>query len=819
MIISSGGKQDIAKTGGKSASLMRLASAGFNVPPFLTISTDAFHKAGMDNATRAQLLDAVTKLGSGPYAARSSAMEEDGDAHSHAGQFLSLLNLTKRQLPTACVKVFKSGKQESVTGYRSTRGLEGEGGGTAVLVQQMVDARVAGIAFTADPVSGKRNRIIISAIEGLGDKLVGGEEDGETYILDKSGAVLEKNVEQDILSKSDLDALHQLVLKVEEACGSPQDIEWAFEDDELFLLQARPITTQLRPEPVEDTMLTIFDNSNIVESYPGMISPLTYSFAQYAYARVYRSFIKLLGVNGQKVSDNAAIFDNMLARLDGRIYYNLINWYKALALLPGFSINSAHMETMMGVDEPMPVEITDNLAPPPAKGIALVLEWLRVAKSAGLLVFEAVRLSSTRKGFYKRLNSALEQPVSTLDAMPLTDLAKEYRRIEADLLDRWDAPLVNDFLCMIAFGASRKMLEKWAGLEGLELHNDIMIGQGDIVSAEPAQRIRMMGKLLDKFPELQKELSNGNGENIGNHPELAKEFAGYLDKFADRCAEELKLESITLDRDPSPLYRAIASGVGGGQSSNHSSDSDHKLNDLDTVFAGKPIKKWIAKPVMKWAKARVRDRENLRFERTRIFGRARHLFRAVGTQFTAHGMLDETDDIFLLTVQEVLGAIEGFGLTADLRTLANSRRKEFELAASKPDPDERIEVRGAIFANLKSIIPVQETTKSDDMERTGTGCSAGVIAAKAKIIRDPRTEALKKGDILVARHTDPGWIAVFANASAIVVERGSLLSHSAIVARELGIPCVVGMKSAMNWIQDGETIEVDGGSGLVRRIS
>jgi pyruvate,water dikinase len=103
------------------------------------------------------------------------------------------------------------------------------------------------------------------------------------------------------------------------------------------------------------------------------------------------------------------------------------------------------------------------------------------------------------------------------------------------------------------------------------------------------------------------------------------------------------------------------------------------------------------------------------------------------------------------------------------------------------------------------------------MTRTATGCSAGRVTAKARVIHDPRTQTLTPGDILVARHTDPGWIAVFASASAIVVERGSLLSHSAIVARELGIPCVVGLKGATQWISDGEMICVDGASGCVER--
>ena len=164
--------------------------------------------------------------------------------------------------------------------------------------------------------------------------------------------------------------------------------------------------------------------------------------------------------------------------------------------------------------------------------------------------------------------------------------------------------------------------------------------------------------------------------------------------------------------------------------------------------------------------------------------------------------------------QEILGAVEGFGLSPDLRGLAALRKAQDAASATRADPPERIEMRGP------AIAPVwQAETPPKDLAqaRAATGCSAGIVTAKARVIRDPRTQSLDPGDILVARHTDPGWIAVFSNASAIVVERGSLLSHSAIVARELGIPCVVGMKGATTWITDGEMLTVDGATGMVER--
>jgi pyruvate,water dikinase len=172
----------------------------------------------------------------------------------------------------------------------------------------------------------------------------------------------------------------------------------------------------------------------------------------------------------------------------------------------------------------------------------------------------------------------------------------------------------------------------------------------------------------------------------------------------------------------------------------------------------------------------------------------------------------------MLTIPEVLGAIEGFAVSSDLRAIVALRRKEMEAAAATPEPPERITVTGAAIARQRVAMTAAAAVMGNDEVRSATGCSAGVVRGVARVISDPRTQSLEKGGILVSRHTDPGWIAVFSNASAMVVERGSLLSHSAIVAREMGIPCVVGLKEATRWIADGETIEVDGAAGTVRKI-
>ena len=815
-IILADAARDPATVGGKAAALSRLSAAGFRVPDFFVITPGALAGDAGGDGHHDAILAAVEALGPGPFAVRSSAREEDGADHSHAGQFLSVLDVAAGDVTVAAGRILASGRANSVAAYRRNRGLTADGGPPAVIVQRLVAARAAGVAFTADPVGGRRDRIVVSATAGLGDKLVGGAVDGDDYVIDRAGgAVIARPDGPAALTDTDLAQLFALAKGVEAACGAPQDLEWAFEGETLFLLQSRPITTPLRPMPNPDAAVIILDNSNIVESYPGLVSPLTFSFAQYVYARVYRIFVALVGVDADTIRQHAAVFDNMLSRFDGRIYYNLINWYRTLCLLPGFRNNRGFMETMMGVGEPLRREIADTLAPPPARGLARLGERRRVGWMLLRLCLAALRLRATIAAFERRLDAALRTDRSALRDLPLSALAAEYRRIEAELLERWDAPLINDFLCMVAFGASRKALERWAGDAGVELHNAMMIGQGDIVSAEPPRRIAAMARLIAGDAALIAALESGDRAAATAHPALDAALDDYIARFGDRCIEELKLESITLDDDPRPLLSSVAAAARRPPPPDRA-DAVTPDRQLRLLFKGRPLTRLLAGALLRWAKARVRDRENLRFERTRVFGHARQVFLAIGRQFAALGAIERDRDIFDLTLQEVLGAIEGNGVSADLAGLVALRRAEAARDVAAPEPPERIELRGAAIARGHRAATGPAATA--ERQRRGTGCSAGRITARATVVHDPRGQRLAEGDILVARHTDPGWIALFAGAAGLVVERGSLLSHSAIVAREMGIPCVVGLKGATTWLRTGDLVEVDGAAGSVRII-
>lgn len=791
--------------GAKAATLARLADLA-PVPSWVAVTAGAVDETGLSDDAADALTDALARLGPGPYAVRSSGGREDSAAAAHAGQFLTLLSVPASDVPEAVVRVWRSGFTETVMAYQASQGLTVAPTGISVLVQRQLVPRIAGVVFSADPLTGNRAEAVISAVAGLGDRLMAGEVDGQAYRIVETGQFVEYPSEAALLTEAEAQAIAALARACAERQGCPQDVEWAIEGETLYLLQSRPITAL----PVPDETLTIWDNSNIVESYPGISSVLTCSFARHVYAHVYRVLLGHLGVPGEVVAEHRATVENLLGRIDGRIYYNLLNWYRLLVLLPGFSLNRRAMEQMMGVAEALPDEIAARLAPPLPHGIGRIVAYSRLARVGVGLLGQSLRLPRKVRRFYRRLETALSH-TPDFKARSLSALAQDYRRLEAALLERWDAPLLNDLICMIAFAASRAALTRWAGEAGTRFHADVMVGQGDIVSAEPAQRIRAMGAAVVQHPDLLAQMAAGDATVIDD-PRISGALTAYLNRFGDRCPEELKLESISFGDDPTPLLRAIAATAnarGGSRS--------RELLSLAPLIPSR-FKRFLATRLLAWAKARVRDRENLRLERTRVFARVRRIVRAMGARLVEVKRLDKVEDVFHLTIDELLGAIEGGGIDHDLKALVVRRQQQEAIDRAKADPPERMMMRGAALLDRRGVGAAMPATETGT-RRHGTACAPGVVTGTARVITDPTRQSLAPGEILVARHTDPGWIVHFASAAAIIVERGSLLSHSAIVARELGIPCIVGLKGATGWLHDGNRITLDGASGWVEVLN
>jgi phosphohistidine swiveling domain-containing protein len=794
---------NITGLGGKGAALAKLGEAGFEVPAWFAVPPTATWSDG-------ELNEAIATLGSGPFAVRSSATMEDGAGHSFAGQFETFLDVPAHEVAARISGVRDSARNESVLTYCRERGLPLPEPPT-VLVQRMILPRCAGVAFSADPVSGRRSVALVSAVAGTGEKLVSGEIDGETWRI---GSEPCEAPGDSLLTESEARGIASLARDCAEHFGRPQDIEWAIDGSgKLWLLQSRPITT-LASLPDPDDTHRVWDNSNIAESYGGVTTPLTFSFARRIYESVYREFCRLMSVPAQRIERADDVFPQMLGLIRGRTYYNLASWYRVLALLPGFQLNRSFMEQMMGVKEPLPEPLVQKIIAESTVSRSADMRALAVT-CIGLLR-QLAGLGKQVKAFQARLDAALAPLPVPLAEMSGEDLVNHYRELEQKLLKRWDAPLVNDFFAMIYYGILRSLCGKWAGDTDGTLQNDLLAHTGGIISAEPPRRIVRMAKLAAEVPDLPAMLvdqilpAKEKLAALKRHGSLRAEFQLYLDDFGDRCLEELKLESPTVRDDASTLLSSI-----GALALRGNLPEEREETPVPAPPIANPLKGMIFRHVLKQARERVRCRENLRFERTRLFGRVRSILRELGKRLHADERLQAPEDVFYLELGEILSAWEATGTTDDLGALAQRRRVEFAGYRAEEAPPDRFETHGPVhrYIEFESTRPEEPIMAGARIK--GIGACPGKVTGKVRVVLDPRGARLEPGEILVAQQTDPGWVVLFPAASGLLVERGSLLSHSAIVSRELRLPCIVSLSRITTILKTGDLVEMDGKTGEV----
>jgi phosphohistidine swiveling domain-containing protein len=843
-----------SRVGGKAASLAAMTQAELPIPGWFVVLPTAFEasvaasaasalgQAATAEAAQALLKDvrlsddALAQIGRAlqqiatqddVLAVRSSALEEDSARLSFAGQLDSFLRVRAAQVAARVIDVWRSAYGDRFLRYRREAGLDPLAGIPAVIVQRMVEGDVSGVAFSADPVSGRRGIAVVAAVRGLGDALVSGEKTGDTWHIDRAGGVVERKpgegAAQPAMDDASATRVAALARRAEALFGRPQDIEWTHQGGKLWLLQSRPITTLAeRADPDAPRML--WDNANIIESYSGVTTPLTFSFARRAYQNVYREFCRLMRISPAEIQANGALFAGMLGLIDGRVYYNLLNWYRMIALGPIAAANRRYLDQMLGVSDGAQLS---PLGPAAVEGRAAALR--RRIRLGAMLVYGVAQLLALPRRidrFYARLRAALGERRPDLSGWRPDELVAYYRSLERQLLAHWDAPVVNDLGTMIFHGMLRRLCTAWVGDAAGTLPNDLLLAERGVVSEDPARRVQEMARLASGDPALVRALCEAELPSLRAAlravPALDAALADYLERFGDRCMEELKLESLTLHDDPLPLLRAIGQfartlspGATPARARGEPAlQAAHAR--VRAALGGHPIRRLAFGWVLRRARACVRARENLRFERTRVFGRVRQIFLELGRRLAALERLDDARDVFYLEHDELLGLAEGWATTADVKGLVAVRKAEYARYRAAPAPPDRFETHGLLPAGRPQAAPAAAAASGPTLR--GQGCCAGVVRGPVRVVRDPRQASVRPGEIVVAERTDPGWVMIFPSASGLLVERGSLLSHSAIVARELGLPAIVSIAGLTRWVSDGEWVEMDGASGTVVKI-
>lgn len=803
----------------------------------------------LDAELRRQLNRALEELGDGPFAVRSSMVGEDSAESSWAGQLQSFLYVSPDDVPAAIRGCWASAFTPHALAYRQHRENSGLLPRVAVVVQKMVTGQVSGVAFTADPTTGHRDHVRISAAWGLAEGVVSGVCNTDEFVVDHDGnevsAVLaDKDVEvvrdasgpgtaevqvgddrryERTLTPEQIADLTAKFLEIADAFGGPQDIEWTLSDGELHILQARPVTA-LPAVQTEDGPRLVFDNSNIQESYCGVTTPLTFSFAQSAYASVYRQMMEALKVPPEVVAAHDDMLRNMLGLVRGRVYYNINNWYRGLQLLPSFKQNKEDMEAMMGLD--VSVDFVEDTELSTAEKLKKLPRMLLILMS---LLWKSSRLDKDVPKFIAEFEDAYDSVdrASFADAS-YSELNAKVEWMWANMIDNWTTPLINDNFVMRKVGALRRFVEE-SGVENPgDVVNNLMSGEEGIESLEPTRKLMRMARMAIEQPKVLATLKAGEPVEAftalqADHPDYFAHIEGYIDRYGDRVIGELKLETVSAHEDPSFVIQVLRNFA-----SRPDLDPDalaaHELKlreqaeaKMRAALSGGQWRK--LQKLLKTARTGVKYRENMRLARTRLFGLMRDAYRAMGQRLVEAGKLRTARDVFYLTTEELRAYHEGRAVSAELQSIADARRGEYA-GYEKMSLPHHFETRGPVYHGNRYEGPASQVDVDLDADVLhGTGCYPGTVEAPLRVVMSPSDNLDMTGHILTTMRTDPGWAPLFPAASGILVERGSTLSHSAVVARELGIPAVVGVPGLLQIVADGQRVVLDGAAGTVTRMA
>lgn len=827
---------ELNKVGGKAFNLARLSLNDFNVPPFIILDTDEFwnflakdkerYKELLLNYNASSLseirklienkdfslmskeriktkLDEVFKP-HGKIIIRSSATDEDGNNYSFAGMMESYPDLSIEDDVFGYIKkCYLSCFSDRAMEYRALNKLIDEELSMAVIIQSMVESDFSAVAFTTDPQTNDPDEVLISVVKGTGEKLVSGEENSDDYVVDAEGDVRRLSGSLDI-DKRIIREIADIGKKIEESYDKKRarDIEIAIKDQKIYVLQERPISAYSHID--KGQFRTIYDNSNIIESYSGVTTPLTFSFAREVYEKVYRQTLNNFFITKEDIESIKEDLANMICFYQNKVYYRLNSWYKMTALYPGYNKNKKYMENMMGVK----LELKEGKAKQKLRLFRIYLRFiyklLRIKKDSLLFVDKFERITKDH------FNNSFENYTNK----ELVDL---YRQLEENILDDFTTPITNDMGAMVFLGILNDALKKKKLSDYEGLLSKVLAKQGNVESLKQSIALIDLVNYINNDTQLKSYYQNTEIEKIieelDKDNKINKLIKEYIYKYGSRAMEELKLETVTLFQDPRFLIQTIKNYLNMEKIPAVYSDEEFDIKDFYKHFS--LFEKLYIKPVTEITKYFVKNRELLRLRRTYIYSIVRNIFLRMGQNFKEEGIIENARDIFFMEKNEAFD-IASFGIVGyeDIRTQIEERKKEYEINKEK-ECYERMYFYGEVKEeNMLPIYARQEIISQDLNTLQGVAGGGRVVEGIVKYVKEPE-EADIEGYILMAKRTDPGWTVLFPMAKAVIIERGSVLSHSAVIAREMGLTLVVGIRGLTSRVKDGMRVRVDGIKGTV----
>ena len=862
---------DIGDVGGKGANLGVMTNAGFNVPPGFCVTTDAYEAfiSPKEKELYAMLdglgvddLDRVRKVGeqarkllgklplpedlkmpldvawrkndaTSAYAVRSSATAEDLPQASFAGQQDTYLNIIGMEALEQSVKdCFISLFTDRAILYRVQNGFDHQDVALSVVVQKMILPEASGIMFTADPVSGKRNMISIDASFGIGEALVSGLVSADLYQVDKpSGEIIKKQIgdkkiailpvegggtktidlddeqrHSATLSDKQILMLANVGTKIEALYGKPQDIEWALADGEIYITQSRPITSLFPlPEGKEDAK-KIYISFNHFQVMTDAMPPLSMS--------LFRSIVpvgrnKITGetdyvvpVGGRLYGEASNILNHRIGR---KVFPTLVGKADHLVgkILTGWVQNNPKRETKIKASQILPIALPvlwktkscllfkkyhnfpDEMSRFMDEHVVLVAGKINQAQSVSE---QLIICTDELKNLIHTIAPWRERLLASMFAMKILTNVME-RRVDSETLD-----------------------SLMRGLEG-NVTTEMDLALGDVADAARGHKT-LTAYLSDGDIGWEKRIAD-----CAKHPggvEFLKQWKEFIAKYGSRGPSEIDLYRPRWREDGSSLLAMVAGMLKSGEKGAHRAhyqnliEENHQANEKNIAAAGKGFWGFVRAPFVRRMTYVIRElfplREHHKFLLIRLLDITKPVIENAGRQMLADGKVEYEDDIWFYSLPELREGFEnGDWIT---KSEISQRKQDFEHFQKMTPPR-------VITGEGETLTASYDSDGAPEGALMGSPVSAGTVEGIAKVVLDPSVETLHPGEILIAPFTDPGWTPLFVNAAGLVTEVGGLMTHGSVIAREYGIPAVVGVIDVTKTIHTGDRVRVNGEAGYV----
>jgi phosphohistidine swiveling domain-containing protein len=825
----------IRNAGGKAAILARLHRKGFTVPPGFVITPVLFERLlhairwnpaaardasipGCCISTRLRqamtsaeiprdaadaLQSAFLELG-GSAAVRSSLIDEDGTHASFAGQLDTVLRVeTEKDLIAAVKRCYASILNERFESYLRERfGLRLEewieDGAMAVLVQRMVEATVGGVMFSADPVCGRPNTVI-EAVRGGCETAAGGTASPDRYVIDHGGAIRESSASVGafpLLNDGQLGELARISHDLQDEMGAPQDIEWAWDGTMFYILQCRPITSL--------SGKNIYSNRLVSDMTPGLIKPLLWStnvvdMTHNVFGRLFS------GLLGRSDIDHESI----IALIHSRVYVNA-TFTASLFDRLGLPCNFFEMMTRN----------ERALHPPPKPDPRRLFTWIRMAFFAARHVNYRRPVKAFIDRHETRLDDFRQADWTGAGEGELLERINRLRRYHGET--QW-------FMWISAMNmvVRTKILCALVSRDVPEIDpNNLLLGLRGLKSIEPNEKMRSMARSASGIrPDLTDLLSNSSDHEIRERLAatdegrlLVRQFDGFMERYGFLSVNGTDFTISPWKENPDLIWNAVALLINRADDGRGAEAGVIRERAVKQVRDSLPqVKRLLFDRLYRSTVKYVLLRERITFFMSENAYQMRRIYLALSDSLVSRGALEAKNDIFFLTMEELEGMITSGRPDPSIVERVTGRKETLER-------DTLIEPGDTICCETPESCAPLAATRDEAPETCGTPeylegirGSPGIARGRARIVRDPADvrRALSKDDILVVPFTDVGWTPLFPRIGGIVAETGGQLSHSAIIAREYGLPAVVDIQRATHIIRDGQPITVDGNRGRV----